>query len=121
MKVPLNSVYGLLGMKAGVRNASMPCAGITTKLSADLIRWTADQLEKIGTVTELDTDGIWLWMPRQFPLDFPVNLVNPVNPNSSRIIRVTIIDKILNERVKSAGFISGYPRVANANNPDRKR
>jgi DNA polymerase elongation subunit (family B) len=104
MKVPLNSVYGLLGMKGGVRNASTPCAGITTKLSADLIRWTADQLEKIGTVTELDTDGIWLWMPRQFPLDFPVNLVNPMNTDSSRVVRVTIIDKILNEKVKSAGF-----------------
>ncbi|MHA2168032.1 MAG: LAGLIDADG family homing endonuclease, partial [Candidatus Hodarchaeales archaeon] len=55
MKVPLNSIYGLLGMKAGVRNASAPCAGITTKLSADLISWAADQLEKIGMVTELDS------------------------------------------------------------------
>jgi DNA polymerase elongation subunit (family B) len=55
MKVPLNSIYGLLGMKAGVRNASMPCAGITTKLSADLIYWAANQLEKIGVVTELDS------------------------------------------------------------------
>lgn len=55
MKVPLNSIYGLLGMKGGVRNASMPCAGITTKLSADLIHWAANQLEQIGLVTELDS------------------------------------------------------------------
>lgn len=93
MKVPLNSIYGLFGMKAGVRNASTPCAGITTKLSADLIRWAADQLEKIGTVTELDSDGIWVWVPRQFPLDFPVNLVNPSNPNTSREIRVSLLIK----------------------------
>ncbi|MHA2094976.1 MAG: 3'-5' exonuclease, partial [Candidatus Hodarchaeales archaeon] len=68
MKVPLNSIYGLLGMRAGVRNASTPCAGITTKLSADLIHWAANQLENIGKVTELDTDGVWLWVPKQFPL-----------------------------------------------------
>ncbi|MFX1282471.1 MAG: 3'-5' exonuclease [Promethearchaeota archaeon] len=55
MKVPLNSIYGLLGMKGGVRNASMPCAGITTKLSADLIFWAANQLDQIGLVTELDS------------------------------------------------------------------
>ncbi|MFW9906100.1 MAG: 3'-5' exonuclease, partial [Candidatus Thorarchaeota archaeon] len=56
MKVPLNSIYGLLGMKGGVRNASMPCAGITTKLSADLIYWAANELEKIvGLVVELDS------------------------------------------------------------------
>ena len=55
MKVPLNSIYGLLGMKGGVRNASMPCAGITTKLSANLIFWAANQLEQIGLVTELDS------------------------------------------------------------------
>ncbi len=55
MKVPLNSIYGLLGMRGGVRNASTPCAGITTKLSADLIYWAANQLENIGMVTELDS------------------------------------------------------------------
>ena len=101
MKVPLNSVYGLLGMKAGVRNASTPCAGITTKLSADLIHWAANQLEKIGVVTELDTDGIWLWVPRKFPLDFPVTISSN---GKSQEIKVSLIDKILNERVDKAGF-----------------
>jgi DNA polymerase elongation subunit (family B) len=101
MKVPLNSVYGLLGMKAGVRNASTPCAGITTKLSADLIHWAANQLEKIGVVTELDTDGVWLWIPRKFPLDFPVTISSN---GKSQEIKVSIIDKILNERVDKAGF-----------------
>ncbi len=104
MKVPLNSIYGLLGMKSGVRNASAPCAGITTKLSADLIHWAADQLEKIGMVTELDTDGVWIWVPRQFPLDFPVNLVNPSEYEQVIEFKESLIDKILNERVKTAGF-----------------
>ena len=104
MKVPLNSIYGLLGMKAGVRNASAPCAGITTKLSADLIHWAADQLETIGMVCELDTDGVWLWVPREFPLDFPVNLVNPSESDQAIVFKESLIDKILNEKVKTAGF-----------------
>ncbi|MFV2015236.1 MAG: hypothetical protein ACC656_07410, partial [Candidatus Heimdallarchaeota archaeon] len=37
MKVPLNSIYGLLGMKGGVHNASLPSAGVTTSLSSRLI------------------------------------------------------------------------------------
>ncbi|MHA2243589.1 MAG: 3'-5' exonuclease [Candidatus Hodarchaeales archaeon] len=99
MKVPLNSIYGLLGMKGGVRNASTPCAGITTKLSADLIHWAANQLEQIGLVTELDTDGIWLWVPKLFPLEFPVTIGNSFNENGSKVFKVSLIDKILNERV----------------------
>ncbi|MHA1166272.1 MAG: 3'-5' exonuclease [Candidatus Hodarchaeales archaeon] len=68
LKVPLNSIYGLLGMKAGVHNASMPCAGITTALSADLIRWAVDYLSGIGIVTEYDTDGVWIFVPEDFPI-----------------------------------------------------
>ncbi len=104
MKVPLNSIYGLLGMRGGVRNASTPCAGITTKLSADLIHWAADQLEDIGRVTELDTDGVWLWVPKQFPLDFPVTLINSAESDEKLEFRVSLIDKILNEKVSKAGF-----------------
>ncbi|MFX0088089.1 MAG: DNA polymerase domain-containing protein, partial [Candidatus Hodarchaeota archaeon] len=99
MKVPLNSIYGLLGMKAGVRNASTPCAGITTKLSADLIHWAANELEKIGMVTELDTDGVWLWVPKLFPLTFPVTIINPYQKAKSNVVNVSLIDKILNEKV----------------------
>ena len=106
MKVPLNSIYGLLGMKGGVRNASAPCAGITTKLSADLISWAADQLEKIGMVTELDTDGVWMWIPRQFPLNFSINLVNPSESDQVIEFKESLIDKILNEKVRSAGFVN---------------
>ncbi|MHA2075227.1 MAG: 3'-5' exonuclease, partial [Candidatus Hodarchaeales archaeon] len=108
MKVPLNSIYGLLGMKAGVRNASTPCAGITTKLSADLIHWAAEELEKIGLVTELDTDGVWLWVPKLFPLTFPVTIVNPSNKDESRVINVSLIDKMLNEKVDSVSRNDNY-------------
>ncbi|MFW9778618.1 MAG: 3'-5' exonuclease [Candidatus Heimdallarchaeota archaeon] len=105
MKVPLNSIYGLLGMKGGVRNASTPSAGITTKLSADLIQWAADQLEQIGWVTELDTDGIWLWLPKTFPIDFPV-FIGSKNGNDLETHQVTLIDKILNSQVRESGFIN---------------
>lgn len=106
MKVPLNSIYGLLGMKGGVRNASMPCAGITTKLSADLIFWAANQLEQIGLVVELDTDGIWLWVPKSFPLDFSVTLNSPYK--ESKTYKVSLIDKVLNEKVASFSRNDNY-------------
>ena len=108
MKVPLNSIYGLLGMKGGVRNASMPCAGITTKLSADLIFWTANELEQLGLVVELDTDGIWLWVPKLFPLEFPVTIKNPRKRNGSKVYNVTLIDKVLNERVAAFSRNDNY-------------
>ncbi|MFX0206480.1 MAG: 3'-5' exonuclease, partial [Candidatus Hodarchaeota archaeon] len=109
MKVPLNSIYGLLGMKGGVRNASMPCAGITTKLSADLIYWAANELEKIvGLVVELDTDGIWLWVPKLFPLEFPVTIENSNIKNGSKIYEVSLIDKILNDKVATISRNDNY-------------
>ncbi|UCG02066.1 MAG: hypothetical protein JSW11_21040 [Candidatus Heimdallarchaeota archaeon] len=108
MKVPLNSIYGLLGMKGGVRNASMPCAGITTKLSADLIFWAANQLEQIGLVVELDTDGVWLWVPKLFPLDFPVTIENSHNRNGSKVYKISLIDKILNDRVAAFSRNDNY-------------
>ncbi|MFX0125888.1 MAG: 3'-5' exonuclease, partial [Candidatus Hodarchaeota archaeon] len=108
MKVPLNSIYGLLGMKGGVRNASMPCAGITTKLSADLIFWAANQLEDIGLVVELDTDGIWLWVPKLFPLEFPVTIENLHKRNGSKIYKISLIDKILNDRVAAFSRNDNY-------------
>ena len=108
MKVPLNSIYGLLGMKGGVRNASTPCAGITTKLSADLIYWAANQLELIGLVTELDTDGVWLWVPKLFPLEFPVTIHNHLKENNSKTFNVTLIDKILNEKVATFSRNDNY-------------
>ncbi len=108
MKVPLNSIYGLLGMKGGVRNASMPCAGITTKLSADLIFWAANQLEQIGLVVELDTDGIWLWVPKLFPLEFPVTIENLHKRNGSKVYNISLIDKILNDKVAAVSRNDNY-------------
>lgn len=109
MKVPLNSIYGLLGMKAGVRNASTPCAGITTKLSADLIHWAAEELEKIGLVTELDTDGIWLWIPKDFPHDFPVSVSYPSGGKKEILnMEINLIDSILNSKVKCVSQNDNY-------------
>ena len=109
MKVPLNSIYGLLGMKAGVRNASTPCAGITTKLSADLIHWAAEELEKIGIVAELDTDGIWLWIPKEFPHNFPVSISYPSGDKNEILnIKINLIDSILNSKVKSVSQNDNY-------------
>ncbi|MFX0212407.1 MAG: hypothetical protein ACFFDT_40915, partial [Candidatus Hodarchaeota archaeon] len=77
---------------------------ITTKLSADLIHWAANQLEQIGLVTELDTDGVWLWVPTLFPLEMPITVRFPYKNDSTQVYKVSLIDKILNEKVISTGF-----------------
>ena len=74
LKVPLNSIYGLLGMKAGVHNASLPSAGVTTSLSARLIQWSANLLSGFGPITELDTDGIWFWLPESLPTHYKIEV-----------------------------------------------
>ncbi len=84
LKVPLNSIYGLLGMKGGVRNASAPSAGITTAFSAKLIKWTADYLEDFAIITELDTDGIWMFLPTDFPLFYTLQVGLPAPRTASQ-------------------------------------
>ena len=74
LKVPLNSIYGLLGMKGGVHNASLPSAGVTTSLSARLIQWSANLLSGFGPITELDTDDIWFWLPESLPTHYKIEV-----------------------------------------------
>lgn len=99
LKVPLNSIYGLLGMKAGVHNASMPCAGITTALSATLIHWAVDFLSDLGYVTEYDTDGVWVFIPESFPDEFTLRIEEPdLGINERR--KVPLLAELLNREIR---------------------
>lgn len=101
LKVPLNSIYGLLGMKAGVHNASLPCAGVTTALSADLIKWGVDKIKKIGKVTEYDTDGVWCFVPQQFPVEFDLEVSNEDNKIISQK-SVPLLEEVINKEIEDS-------------------
>ncbi|MFW9928464.1 MAG: DNA polymerase domain-containing protein, partial [Candidatus Thorarchaeota archaeon] len=103
LKVPLNSIYGLLGMKGGVHNASPPSAGVTTSQSVKLIRWAADYLGGLGPITEMDTDGIWIFVPREIPAFYPIK-IGFFNKNSGNISEykdesIPLLESILNKKV----------------------
>ena len=119
LKVPLNSIYGLLGMKGGVHNASIPSAGVTTSLSVRLIKWAAEYLSGIGLITELDTDGIYLFIPDEIPTHYTIKIgkkqlklseevnnqkdFNQTLKTSHDIISeesINLLEEILNYRVK---------------------
>ncbi|MHA1983285.1 MAG: 3'-5' exonuclease [Candidatus Hodarchaeales archaeon] len=105
LKVPLNSVYGLLGMKGGVHNASPPSAGVTTSLSVKLIKWAANYLKGLGPITELDTDGVWIFIPKTFPTHFSLKIGKKDSNNEEIIIgykdeTVNLLETILNYKME---------------------
>ncbi|OLS28083.1 MAG: DNA polymerase [Candidatus Heimdallarchaeota archaeon LC_3] len=107
LKVPLNSVYGLLGMKGGVHNASPPSAGVTTSLSVKLIRWAADYLGQLGPITEMDTDGIWIFIPEEVPTHYQIKIGKTVGNNNGKEFEykdetVNLLEAILNNKVEKA-------------------
>ena len=102
LKVPLNSIYGLLGMKAGVHNASLPSAGVTTSLSARLIQWSANLLSGFGPITELDTDGIWFWVPESLPTHYKIEVGLTTDKNTEVVDGqvIPVLEEYLNFKVK---------------------
>lgn len=105
LKVPLNSIYGLLGMKGGVHNASLPSAGVTTSLSARLIQWSADVLGGFGPITEVDTDGIWFFIPDALPTHFKLEIGFPKDGEETEVVTgatIPILEEYLNDRVVEA-------------------
>jgi len=72
-KCILNSFYGYV-MRKGARWRSMPMAAIVTLTGATLITKARELVEQLGRPLELDTDGIWLILPKSFPENFKLNL-----------------------------------------------
>ncbi len=66
-KIILNSFYGYV-MRKGARWYSMQTAAMVTYIGSSIISNCKDFIEgKIGKPLELDTDGIWLLLPKGFP------------------------------------------------------
>ncbi|KAG9390447.1 DNA polymerase epsilon catalytic subunit A [Carpediemonas membranifera] len=65
-KCILNSFYGYV-MAAGSRWYSMEMAGVVTHTGANIIKQARALCERIGLPLELDTDGIWVALPKEFP------------------------------------------------------
>ncbi|MHA2204141.1 MAG: DNA polymerase domain-containing protein, partial [Candidatus Hodarchaeales archaeon] len=61
-----------------------------------------------GGIVCHNTDGIWLWVPKLFPLEFPVTIENFHKKNGSKVYKVSLIDKILNEKVAAFSRNDNY-------------
>lgn len=74
-KCILNSFYGYV-MRKGARWFSMEMGGIVCETGAQIITLARELIEKIGRPLELDTDGIWLMLPWEFPQNYTFELTN---------------------------------------------
>ncbi|KAJ3067846.1 DNA polymerase epsilon catalytic subunit [Podochytrium sp. JEL0797] len=74
-KCILNSFYGYV-MRKGARWYSMEMAGIVCLTGSTIIQLARSRVEKLGRPLELDTDGIWLILPKAFPENFVFKLKN---------------------------------------------
>ncbi|KAJ3229148.1 DNA polymerase epsilon catalytic subunit [Chytriomyces hyalinus] len=71
----LNSFYGYV-MRKGERWYSMEMAGIVCLTGSTIIQLARSRVEQLGRPLELDTDGIWLILPKGFPENFVFKLKN---------------------------------------------
>ncbi|KAJ3022675.1 UNVERIFIED_CONTAM: DNA polymerase epsilon catalytic subunit [Siphonaria sp. JEL0065] len=74
-KCILNSFYGYV-MRKGARWYSMEMAGIVCLTGSTIIQLARSRVEQLGRPLELDTDGIWLILPKEFPETFQFKLKN---------------------------------------------
>ncbi|KAI5191593.1 DNA polymerase epsilon subunit 1 [Nematocida minor] len=68
-KCVLNSFYGYV-MKKGARWHSMEMAAVVCQTGSHIIQRTKAVIDAFGITLELDTDGIWVLLPEQFPLNY---------------------------------------------------
>lgn len=72
-KIILNSFYGYV-MRKGARWYSMEMAAMVTYLGSNIISDSNNYVkDRIGKPLELDTDGIWMLLPKGFPEDIKIN------------------------------------------------
>lgn len=75
-KIILNSYYGYV-MRKGARWYSMEMAAMVTHIGGNIIGDCKNLIEKrFGKPLELDTDGIWLLLPKGFPENETFKLKN---------------------------------------------
>ena len=74
-KIILNSFYGYV-MKKGARWYSMEMAAMVTHTGGSIITDSRQLFDQIGMPLELDTDGIWTLLPKNFPESFSFSMKN---------------------------------------------
>ncbi|RNF25902.1 DNA polymerase epsilon catalytic subunit A [Trypanosoma conorhini] len=95
-KCILNSFYGYV-MRKGSRWYSMEMAGIVTYLGATLIQMARALVEQIGVTLELDTDGIWCCLPKEFPENFTFTTSNPVKSKVTVSYPCVVLNKMVHD------------------------
>ena len=92
-KIILNSFYGYV-MRKGSRWFSMEMAAMVTYLGSNIISDSKVYVEgRIGKPLELDTDGIWMLLPKGFPEDVKINF------KSGRTFKLSYPCHILNHLI----------------------
>ena len=74
-KIILNSFYGYV-MRRGARWYSMQMAAMVTHQGGSIIMDNRHLIEQLGIPLELDTDGIWCLLPKQFPENYKFTFTN---------------------------------------------
>lgn len=71
-KCVLNSFYGYV-MREGSRWFSLKMAAAVCHVGGEIIKLAKEFVDGIGTPLELDTDGIWCLIPKEFPCIMEIN------------------------------------------------
>ena len=102
-KIILNSFYGYV-MRRGARWYSMEMAAMVTHTGGSIIKDSRELFDMIGMPLELDTDGIWTLLPKQFPENFTFELNNGKKINFSfpcTMCNLLIYDKYGNKQYQT--------------------
>ncbi|PHJ19863.1 dna polymerase family b protein, partial [Cystoisospora suis] len=81
-KCILNSFYGYVKREAA-RWYSMQMGAVVTKAGSDIIQRAKEMIDGLGVTMELDTDGIWCMLPKDFPQKYSFHLKPPPPTSSS--------------------------------------
>ncbi|KAF8298815.1 putative DNA polymerase epsilon catalytic subunit [Trypanosoma cruzi] len=95
-KCILNSFYGYV-MRKGSRWYSMEMAGIVTYLGARLIQMARALVQQIGVALELDTDGIWCCLPKEFPENFIFTTSHPLKSKVTISYPCVVLNKMVHD------------------------
>lgn len=73
-------------MRKGARWYSMEMAAMVTHQGSAIISDAFKLIQKIGKVLELDTDGIWCLLPKDFPNNFKIEMKGGKKVNFEYIV-----------------------------------
>ena len=103
-KIILNSYYGYV-MRKGARWYSMEMAAMVTHIGGIIIGDCKNLIEKkFGKPLQLDTDGIWLLLPKNFPENETFKFKNGGQANFS--YPCMLLNKFIYNKYKNPQYYS---------------